>query len=102
MEILFEVDTPNGVRVRTTDVYWEKIIKLKHPSMKAEEERVKLTLHSPDEIRQSKKDKGILLYYRQFKPFFICVVVKVANGEGFIVTTYKTEKIKEGERVWQR
>lgn len=61
MGILFEVNTPNGVRVRTSYAYWEKTTNLKHPSIKSEEDRVKLTLAHPEEIRQSKKDKSILL-----------------------------------------
>lgn len=102
MEIFFEINALNGIKVRTIKAYWEKIVKLKHPSMRSEEEKVKLTLTEPDEIRRSKKDKSILLYYRSFESFYICVVVKVTDGAGFIVTTYKTEKIKEGEIIWQR
>lgn len=102
MTTLFEANAPNGVKIRTTEAYWKKIITLKHPSMQNEEEKVKLALARPEEIRQSRKNKDILLYYRNFESFYVCVVVKVTNGEGFIVTAYKTEKIKEGEIIWPR
>jgi hypothetical protein len=102
MDILFEINASNNIVVRTTKAYWEKIVRLKHPSMRGEEERVKLTLTDPEEIRQSKKTKDVLLYYKDFMDYYICVVVKLTDGEGFIVTTYKTEKIKEGEIIWRR
>lgn len=102
MGILFAINAPNGIKVRTTEAYWQRIVKLKHPSMRNEEEKVKLTLEKPGQIRQSKKDKNILLYYKGFESSYVCVVVKVAEKEGFIVTTYKTEKIKEGKLIWQR
>jgi hypothetical protein len=31
-----------------------------------------------------------------------CAVAKRLNGEGFLVTTYRTDVIKEGVRVWPR
>lgn len=100
--VFFEVNTPNGIIIRTTEAYWEKIVKLKHPSMLNEEEKVKLALTKPKEIRQSKRDKSILLYYKHFESFYVCVVVKVTRQEGFIVTAYKTDKVKEGKVIWQK
>ena len=101
MTPLFEVITPTGLIVRTTPAYWEKIVSLKHPSMRGREADVQKTLSSPMEIRVSRKDENILLYYKPFDIYFQCVVVKRTNGEGFIVTAYKTDRIKEGVRIWQ-
>lgn len=99
---LFEIKTPTGLTVRTTDSYWERIITFKHPSMRDRLEAVKETLATPTEIRVSLKDENVLLYYRPFGLYFICVVVKRTNGDGFIVTTYLTDKIKEGYRTWPK
>lgn len=55
-ELLFEVMTPLGFRVRVTRQYWELIVTTKHPAMKGREEDVKETLQKPTEIRQSKSD----------------------------------------------
>jgi len=30
-DVYFEVETPLGVRVRTTKDYWKKIVTIKHP-----------------------------------------------------------------------
>lgn len=36
-ELLFEVMTPLGFRVRVTRDYWERIVTVKHPAMKGRE-----------------------------------------------------------------
>lgn len=53
-QLLFEVLTPLGFRVRVTRAYWELIVTIKH----------------------------------------------LVNGDGFLITAYPTDAIKEGELVW--
>ena len=100
-EILFDVVTPLNVRVRTTKEYWDYIVNIKHPSMKNKEDIVKETLLNPEEICKSKIDQNVYLYYRQFDRIY-CIVVKHRGQEGFLITTYPTDKIKEGERTWKK
>jgi len=64
-EAFFVVKTPLSVEVRTTTGYWEYLITMKHPVMKGKEDVVKAALQFPDEIRQSKTDKDVFLYYKQ-------------------------------------
>ncbi len=54
-DILFEVMTPLGFRVRVTKAYWRIITEIKHSVMRGREEDVKEALRNPDEIRVSKK-----------------------------------------------
>lgn len=54
-EILFEVETPLGFRVRVTVEYWQVIVTIKHPVMLGREADVQDVLQNPDEIRLSKK-----------------------------------------------
>ena len=63
-DILFEVRTPLGFHVRVTKSYWELIVTIKHPVMARREENVRATLEQPDEIRQSKSDKDVYLFYK--------------------------------------
>lgn len=70
--------------------------------VKGREKEIIETLINPDEIRLSKNDPNVYLYYRRVGRFFYCVIVKHLNGEGFIITAYLTEKIKEGERIWKK
>ena len=100
-DIFFAVRTPLKVDVRTTVNYWAYLITIKHPIMKGKEDIVKVTLQTPDEIRQSKADKETFLYYKQFDRLY-CVVVKHMEKEGFLITAYPTDKVKEGDVIWTR
>lgn len=31
---------------------------------------------------------------------YLCVVVKVTNGDAFVMTAYLTNKIKRGNAIW--
>ena len=63
-ESLFEADTPFGFRVRVDRTRWELIVNEKHPAMKGRELDVKSALENPDEVRQSKSDSFVLLFYK--------------------------------------
>ncbi len=84
---------------RTTFEYWQYPTSKKHKIMEGKEGIVKEILHKPDEIRQSKIDRDVFLYYRRFDKLY-CVVVKHAGEEGFLITTYPVNKVKEGEIIW--
>jgi hypothetical protein len=102
-DILFEVSTPLGFRVRITHGYWEFIVTVKHPVMRDRATEVQVVLQAPDEIRQSRSDPAVFLFYRAVLPGrWFCAVAKRLNGDGFLITTYPTDAIKEGERVWSR
>lgn len=101
-EILFGVTTSIGFRVRTTASYWELITTLKHPIMLGREVDVQSTLMLPDEVRLSKSDPQVYLFYRADGERWLCAVSKRLNGEGFLVTAYKTGAIKEGTLIWHK
>lgn len=102
-EILFEVMTPLGFQVRVTKAYWELIVTIKHPVMAGREEDVKMALAQPDEIRQSKSDEKVFLFYKEEREKrWICAVSKQTGSEGFLITTYPTDAIKEGVQVWHK
>ena len=102
-DILFEVSTPLGFDVRVTRSYWEIIVTIKHPVMSGHESDVKETIAKPSEIRVSRSDPAVYLFYRlQRVGRWFCAVIKRANGDGFLITTYPTDSIKEGEHIWPR
>jgi hypothetical protein len=102
-EILFEVMTPLGFQVRVTKAYWELIVTIKHPIMAGREEDVKMALAQPDEIRQSKSDEMVFLFYKEEREKrWICAVSKRTGSEGFLITAYPTDAIKEGVQVWHK
>jgi hypothetical protein len=102
-ELLFEVLTPLGFRVRVTRAYWEVIITVKHPVMAGREDAVKDTLQNPGEIRQSKSDFAVYLFYKPERiGRWACAVARRLDGDGFLITAYPTDAIKEGELVWPK
>ena len=98
----FEVQCVLGKRISVSAEYWRKITTLKPPALKGKEELVKEALTSPEQVRESKSDPTVKLYYLSQGRWHICVVVKHKNGDGFIVTGYFTDRIKEGHVIWTK
>jgi hypothetical protein len=98
-DILFTVPTPLGFSVRTTKAYWE-LIQRKHPEIIGKESEVQQCLRTPSLVRRSTQDPLVYLFYIPLPPHYLAVVVKRLNGDGFIITSYVTDKVKEGEQIW--
>ena len=73
----------------------------KHPELKPHFSKIKIVLEKPDEIRVSKQDDLVLLFYRHFDKIlsgkYVVVVIKI-NARNFIVTAHITDKIKAGKK----
>jgi hypothetical protein len=103
-ESLFEVDTRLGFRVRVPASRWALIVSNKHPAMRGREHDVEQTLGDPDEVRESRADTAVFLFYRLDRPGrWICAVARrVDVTDGFLITAYPTDAVKEGRRLWTR
>lgn len=100
-QLVLDVETPLGFRVRVTHAYWEFLVSFKHPAMAGRQRDVERALATPDEVRRSRADGSVLLFYRAERMRrWICAVCRRLNGDGFLLTTYPTDAIKEGDRVW--
>ena len=101
--LLFKVRTPLGFTVRVTREYWAIITTVKHPVMAGCEVEVQAVLESPEEIRRSKSDGTVYLFYRSRRTRrWVCAVSKQEGQSGFLITAYVTDAIKEGERIWPK
>jgi hypothetical protein len=98
---LFDVGTPLGFTVRTTRPYWRRIL-LKHPDLQGRDGEIRRTLETPATIRRSSRDPAVLLFYRPDGPRWLVAVARRLDGDGFLVTAYRTDTIKEGAVVWPR
>ena len=101
-ELLFHVTTPLGITIIAARRYWELVIAEKHPVLRGCEEEVRIALEDPDQVRRSRKDPAVLLFYRGEFPRWLCAVAKVSGRRGFLITAYPTDAIKIGELVWPR
>jgi hypothetical protein len=57
-------------------------------------------LGHPDQVCQSQLDVTVYLFYRVDQSRLLCAVVKRLDGEGFLITAYPCDKVKEGNRIW--
>ena len=70
--------------------------------MKARVEDVKRALSSPSEVRLSKTDEEVYLFYTADEKGLVCAVARSVESEGFLITAYPADKIKEGKTVWTK
>jgi hypothetical protein len=67
------------------------------------EDLVQLALSAPDEVRRSSREAEVLLFYRvRREERWVVAVARRLNGDGFLITAYQTDVIKEGETVWPK
>jgi len=86
-----------------TQGYWDLIVSVKHPVMAGREDDVRNALENPDEIRQSKSDEAVYLFYKaEREKRWICAVSRQTGESGFLITTYPTDAIKEGVQIWHK
>ena len=100
--IYFKVLSFLNKEIRITNEYWNFVKTAKHPNMDGREKEVIETLENPDFIRKSSNDGRVFLYYKCIGNYHLCVVCKHLNGDGFIITTYMTDRLKEGEEIWRK
>ena len=71
------------------------------------ERAIEETLAGPERVVQSMGDPEANLYYRFYADTpvgdkHLCVVVKVKQGDAFVLTAYLTDMIKKGGVIWPR
>ncbi len=92
-----------GRDVRLTDERLAHI--LEHPEMANLEAALEETLRDPKLVIQSRSDPNAELSYRFYVGTMVgdkwlCVVVKYAANDAFVVTAYLTDQPKKGEQLW--
>lgn len=102
MKIYFEVISVLGRKIRVTESHWNFIVQHKHLEINGLEREIQEALIGPETVRKSQEDENVFLYYRKFHKLFVCIVCRHLNGDGFIITCYLTNKIKEGMQIWPR
>ncbi len=101
-EVLIDVITPLGFRVHCYQTYWQEKILASHPVMEGRVEDVKRALTAPDEVRISRTDEEVYLFYTSDEKRLVCAVARSAEEDGFLITAYPTDRMKAGKTVWKR
>ncbi|MBI5774279.1 MAG: hypothetical protein HZA89_11120 [Verrucomicrobia bacterium] len=92
-----------GHKVRLTDERRTHI--LEHFEMAGMEAEIVRVLCQPQLVRRSRSDEAVRLFYEFYARTIVggkwlCVVVKYAESDAFVVTAYLTDKPKAGEDLW--
>ncbi len=92
-----------GRNIKLTDERLEHI--LEHPELFNPLDKIKETLMLPSIVIKSEDDPYVWLYYRPYKfdrqKSFLLAIVKISNGEGFVITTFYVKNIQNGEVIWK-
>ena len=94
-----------GQQVRLTNERLAHI--LEHPEMKDMGAEIERVLRQPQLVRLSRSDAAVQLFYEFYAQTIVggkwlCVVVKYAENDAFVVTAYLTDKPKAGEDLWPK
>ena len=102
MPYQFEILSPLKCTIRATKDFWQYLIEKKHPFMIDKEDVVVNALKDPDEIRKSSSDPSVYLYYRRTDRLYCAIARHETNSDGFLITAYPADKVKEGAIIWKK
>ena len=97
MDNIFEVIDKTGRKIRLTNKQWKHI--KKHPHMNENRlDNIINIIKDPPIMRSSEDDQNTKYLYKEFKDMppeekYLFISVKYLNGEGFIITSFFTNKI---------
>ncbi len=91
---VFELTDRSGKMIHLSDERWKHI--LKHPEMRDKLilDLIKETILDADKTILDMYDHGVHVYFKYYKDRkqFLFVSVKYLNGEGYIITSFYTDK----------
>jgi hypothetical protein len=78
---------------------------LEHPEMNQMRAEIEQVLAAPQIVHRSRSDQHVRLFYAFYPETIVggkwlCVVVKYASSDAFVITAYLTDKPKLGELLW--
>ena len=92
-----------GRNLRLTDERLQHI--LEHQELIGSLDKLQETLMFPSNVIKSEDDPYVWLYYRPYRygsqKSFLLTIVKISNGEGFVITAFYVKNLQKGEIVWK-
>jgi len=94
-----------GRTISLTDERLQHII-TDHPEVLGPADKIEETLMFPSVVIKSEDDPYVWLYYKPYTVFpkqksFLVVIIKISNGEGFVITSFYVKNLQKGETVWK-
>ena len=106
MSCEFETQDYEGKPVRCSHWRWEEHIAAKHAELADQQEAVRITISHPEHKYRSGRFPRRKLYYRRnvlplpYEREYLLVIVNYPaslEGEGRVLSAYKTRRIKDGD-----
>ena len=93
---IFEMKDKSRRLIYLSNERWKHILEHKEMHDQVAIAQIKDTLMQPNKIVPDKYDHHVRIYYRYCKDRkeYLAVSVKYLNGEGFIITSFYTDRIK--------
>lgn len=94
-----------GRNIRLTEERLGHII-ADHPELFEPLNKIEETLMFPSAVIKSEDDPYVWLYYRPYEAVekqksFLVVIVKISDGEGFVITAFYVKNMNQGELIWK-
>ncbi|MBI2669486.1 hypothetical protein HYX14_06615 [Candidatus Woesearchaeota archaeon] len=91
---IFSVEDKSGRNIHLSKERFAHI--QKHPEIVNNTERIIETLQNPDVITTLESDEQVKFYFKYYKDHrqYLFISVKYLNGDGFIITSFYTDKIQ--------
>jgi hypothetical protein len=103
----FEVFTDHeGRAIRLTDERWAHVLE-QHGELQTQRDRIAETLADPDQVMATKADEKVHIYHRFYEQTpvtrkYLLVVVKILEGDAYVLTAHFRNQLRKGTIVWQR
>jgi len=98
---IFVIRDRTGRNIHLSYERWKHIV-YEHPIVANRIDEIKNTIIAPTAIRESDHDEAIRFYYRYYKNIklkekYLFVMVRYLNGDGFVITSFYINKIKDAK-----
>lgn len=94
---IFIATSRDGKEIRLTEKQW-KHISIRHPEMARNINEIKQAIEGPEFISWQSENVQKFYIYLKSEEKYIMVAVRILNGDGFVITAYKTKKIQYGKK----
>ena len=89
----------NGVPIRLPPERWRHISEA-HPDLADQKSDILVTIRSPDLVQEG--DFGTLLAAKRQDDIYLVVVYReLSPSDGFVVTAYRTRRLRQRHVVWR-
>ena len=104
MSTIFKVTAYDGRTIRLSEAQWHHITFF-HPEIQDQQKKITQVIQNPKVVLEgATKDTRICYRFYPSTPVtskYLAVIIKLLNREGFIITSYFTQRMRKGVVLWR-